>query len=131
MRQFSGGFRRIFATRPEPIGANGGQTILANDLNLIVGVYGVSVTLSPTAYPAGISKYLLTYTAGDIRVYRNGVLLGSSTSAYTHSATQSNLFLGCDNQGVGVIQQLNDHIRAFAMFPTTFTEAQAIAITTL
>jgi hypothetical protein len=131
MRQFSGGFRRLFTTRPQPLGANGGQAIVTNGLDLVVATYGISVTLSPTAYPAGISKYLLTYTAGDVRVYRNGALLGSSTTAYSFTDNQDNIFLACDNSGSGITQQLNDHIRAFATFPTTFTEAQAIAITTL
>jgi hypothetical protein len=131
MRQIATGFRRLFGIRPQPLGANAGSSILTDGLDLLVGVYGNVITLSPTAYPAGISKYLVTYTAGDVRVYRNGVLIGSSTTAYAFTTTQSNIFLGSDDAGGGVVEHLNDHIRAFAIFTTSFTPAQAIAITTL
>jgi hypothetical protein len=129
MRQFSGGFRRAWSTRV----TTGGQStsLLFNNLDTLVGVRGVSVTISPIAYPVGISKYLITYTAGDIRVYRNGALIGSSTSAYVNSDPHTVIYLGNDDQGAGSIQQANDHLRAFATFTTSFTSAQAIAITTL
>jgi hypothetical protein len=129
MRQFSGGFRRAWSTRV----TTGGQTtsLLFNNLDTLAIVRGVSVTISPIAYPVGISKYLITYTAGDIRVYRNGALIGSSTSAYVNSDPHTVIYLGNDDQGAGSIQQTNDHLRAFATFTTSFTSAQAIAITTL
>jgi hypothetical protein len=119
LRFFSTGFRRLFSTRPEPLGLDGGQTIVTDGLNLIVGVYGNTIPLTSSSYDEGKNKFLITYRNGDVKVFHNGSLIGSDTTPYAYTTTQSNLQIGHDDGGTGSAQFLNDPISSVRLWKTT------------
>jgi hypothetical protein len=75
---------------------------------------------------SGVVKIALAYALNDVAFYVNGVQIGTDLSATIPALSQVNL--GC---AVGGVAQLNDRIRAAAIYPTRLSNAELAALTSL
>jgi hypothetical protein len=96
----------------------------------IIRVGGVSADYNATipAIPAtgGVYKIALAYKANDYCFAVNGVAYNPSTASRGVPANMSAVYLGAS---VFSTAQLNDRIRAHALYPTRLTDAQLAALT--
>jgi hypothetical protein len=76
--------------------------------------------------PAGIYKVAVAYAANDFVYYVNGVQIATDTSASVPATSQINLGSAFNNAA-----QLNDRIRAAALYTTRLSNAQLQFLTTL
>ncbi len=82
--------------------------------------------ISSSTLTAGTYKIAIGYTGSEIVFYINGALIG--TSATSGSGTYSRVDLGQTEAGIA---QLNDRIRAAALYTTRLSNAQLQFLTTL
>jgi hypothetical protein len=75
---------------------------------------------------AGTYKLALAYSASSTALYINGVLVGSESTS-VNVPPSNDIQLGYR----GVLQQLNDRIKAAAILPTRLSNAELAALTTL
>ena len=78
---------------------------------------------------AGVTsaKIALAYKSGDYAIYVNGSLVASGTTAFSFATTLNQVTLGSRHNFIG---QLNDRIRAAALYTTRLTDSELAALTT-
>ena len=81
---------------------------------------------SLTSLSTGIVKVALAYAVNDFVLYVNGTQIGTDTSGAVPAC--SNVYIGVSESGTA---QLNDRIRAAAIYPTRLTNSQLQSLTTL
>ncbi len=98
------------------------------------GVAVIGVTAGSTVINIGtgtvlstLNKLLLSYENNSVKLYLNGILIGSDTSC-TIPTNFTTLSIGCSHDG---ILQLNSEIGNVKYFKEVLTEAEAIKITTI
>jgi hypothetical protein len=79
-----------------------------------------------SATVSGVVKIALGYAVNDFVLYVNGTQIGTDTSGTIPATSQINI--GASESGAA---QLNDRIRAAAIYPTRLTNAQLSSLTTL
>jgi hypothetical protein len=92
---------------------------------------GVNAALAATIPSSGVVKIAIGYSsaANGFVAYVNGSQAGviaAATATFTNELTKINIGSNSDNAG-----QLNDRIRAAAIYPTRLTNAQLASLTTL
>jgi hypothetical protein len=97
------------------------------NLNTIGSVGGVNEWSLNAAVSAGILKVAVAYAQDDIVLYVNGLLADSDSSANIPAV--GNVYLGYAPYITD--SQLNDRIRAAAIYPTRLTNSQLESLTTL
>jgi hypothetical protein len=98
----------------------------ANILQGVVATLGVVQCNITTTYVAGINKIAIAYAANDFILYMNGTQIGTDTSGTIPACSQINVGAASNNTS-----QLNDRIRAAAIYFTRLTNAQLSSLTTL
>jgi len=78
---------------------------------------------------AGVAsaKIAIAYKSADYAIYVNGVVAASGTTAFSFATTLNQVTIGSRHNFIG---QLNDRIRAAALYTTRLTNAQLAALTT-
>jgi hypothetical protein len=87
---------------------------------------GVQANISSAAVSSGVFKIAAAYSSNDFVLYVNGVQAGTDTSGTVPTASQVTLGAYPNNSF-----NLNDRIRAAAIYPTRLTNSQLAALTTL
>jgi len=77
---------------------------------------------------AGVAsaKIAIAYKSADYAIYVNGVVAASGTTAFSFATTLNQVTIGSRHN---LINQLNDRIRAAALYTTRLTNAQLAALT--
>jgi hypothetical protein len=76
----------------------------------------------------GVFKIAVAYAVNDLTMYVNGASIGTTTIASVPAC--SRIDVG-KLEGTGTTNQLNDRIRAAALYPTRLTNAELASLTTL
>jgi hypothetical protein len=98
----------------------------SNNLQAVSIVAGVVQCNIATIYSLGVSKIAFAYAANDFVLYVNGTQIGTDTSGTIPACTQINL-----GSAFNSTLQINDRIRAAAIYPTRLTNSQLQSLTTL
>jgi hypothetical protein len=76
----------------------------------------------------GVFKIAVAYAVNDLTMYINGSSVGTTTIASVPACSRVDVG---KLEGTGTTNQLNDRIRAAAIYPTRLTNSQLAALTTL
>jgi len=90
---------------------------------------GTQYNVSTTAKPIGRYKLAATYKAGELKLYVNGVLIGTNTSASVSFSTALER-LNLDNSVIGS-DNFSDKINLVANWKTALTDQECINLTTI
>jgi hypothetical protein len=97
-------------------------------INVIVTQGGASqVNIITSTLSAGVYKVAFAYAANDFVLYVNGTQIGTDTSGVVPACANLNLGKVESSSAGG---ELNDRIRAAALYTTRLTDAQLAALTT-
>ena len=98
----------------------------SGDMRMYVKASTSAIINDVETIAAGTYKFAIVYSSGDTRVYRNGVQLSSSSTAFTFGATIDEIDIG---QSFAATGQAENWIRAFAFYKRALTDTEAIALT--
>ena len=96
------------------------------DIRMYVKANGAAIINDVETITAGTYKFAIVYSSGDTRVYRNGVQLSSSNTAFTFSSTVDEIDIG---QSFAATGQANNWLRAFAFYKRALTDSEAKILT--
>ena len=98
----------------------------SNRIRLLATVATVSqVDISSSPQVAGIFKIAVAYALNDYAFYINGVQVGTDTAALVPACS----LIALGNAETGAGSNINDRIRAAAIYPNRLTNAQLAALT--
>lgn len=90
---------------------------------------GTQYNVSTSALPIGSYKLAATYKAGELKLYVNGVLIGTNTNTSVSWSSALDR-LNLDNSVLGV-ENFSDDIKSVALWKTALTEQECINLTAI
>jgi hypothetical protein len=98
----------------------------SNRIRLLATVTTSQVDISSSSQVAGIFKIAVAYTLNDYAFYINGVQVGTDTAALVPACS----LIALGNAETGAGSNINDRIRAAALYTTRLSNAELAALTT-
>ncbi|MFZ9327758.1 MAG: LamG-like jellyroll fold domain-containing protein, partial [Polynucleobacter sp.] len=98
----------------------------SNRIRLLATVTTSQVDISSSSQVAGIFKIAVAYALNDYAFYINGVQVGTDTAALVPACS----LIALGNAETGAGSNINDRIRAAALYTTRLTNAELAALTT-
>ena len=97
----------------------------SNRIRLLATVTTSQVDISSSSQVAGIFKIAVAYALNDYAFYINGVQVGTDTAALVPACS----LIALGNAETGAGSNINDRIRAAALYTTRLTNAELAALT--
>jgi hypothetical protein len=97
-------------------------------LNRVSATQSEITVVASNILTAGIFKVAVAYKSGDTTMYINGAQVGTTQTATFTFLPITKITVGTNRAD---INQLNDRIRAAALYSTRLTDSQLAALTTL